>query len=202
MLIYPVVSILEDDSHRQFIQDVYAPLVIGERGQIQGRIRDTLDREFSVVNLDRLLPATIEKTDVTDLAYAIWLDSDLSRVGIPVAIRITGDNFASNFGVGLPQLPRSDSPGHRETLRVGSLVRELLHFDFEVDAHGEPVGTGSIHILNPSDPAARTFGDTFREVYVNDRPLSALSDDADILPALHPHGGGDTGGHRRGVSEQ
>jgi nitrogen fixation/metabolism regulation signal transduction histidine kinase len=165
-MIYPVVSLFEDASRRQFIEDVYAPLVIGERGQIQGRIRDTLDREFRVVDLDDILPTRIAGTDVTDLAYAVWLDSDLSKVGIPVAIRIEGETFASNFGVGLPQLPRSESPGHRETLRVGSLVRELLHFDFEVEAAGEPAGVGSIHILNPSDPAARTFGDAFREVYV------------------------------------
>jgi signal transduction histidine kinase len=168
VLIYPVVAILEDESRRQFIEDVYAPLVIGERGQIQGRIRDTLDREFRTVDLDGLLPTRIGLTDVTDLAYALWLDSDLSKVGIPVAIRIEGEDFASAFGVGLPQLPRGDSPGGRETLRVGSLVRELLHFEFDVVSHGDVVAVGSIHILNPSDPAARTFGDAFRELYVED----------------------------------
>jgi nitrogen fixation/metabolism regulation signal transduction histidine kinase len=167
MFIYPVVATFENDSRREFTEKVYAPLVIGERGQLQGRVRDTLDREFRVVELDRILPTRIELTDVTDLAYAVWLDSDLSRVGIPVAIRIEGDDFASTFGVGLPQLPRNEAPGESETLRVGSLVRELLHFDFDVESGGETVGLGSIHILNPSDPAARRFGDAFRELYVS-----------------------------------
>ncbi len=167
ILIYPVVSALEDQSRRGFIEEIYAPLVIGERGQIQGRIRDTLDREFRSVDLDEFLPASIESTDLTDLAYAIWLESDLSKLGIPVAIRIEGEEFAAAFGVGLPQLPRNEVSGGPETLRIGSLVRELIHFDFDVEAGGSTVGLGSIHILNPSDPAARSFGDAFRELYVN-----------------------------------
>lgn len=166
-LVYPALSVLEDSSRRQFIEDVYAPLVIGERGQLQGRVRDTLDRELRIVDLDPLLPAPLEEIDVTDLAYALWLDSDLSKVGVPVAIRIDGGTFASSFGVGLPQLPRSETPGEHETLRVGSLVRELLHFDFEVESRGKVVAGGSLHILNPSDPAARTFGDAFREIYAS-----------------------------------
>jgi len=169
-----IAVIHEDAGARRFVADSYAPLVIGESGQTRARIRDLLDREFAVIDLGSVLPASLETTDLSDLAIALWLRSDLSRVAIPSVISITAPDgsLLSRFGVGLPQLPRREGSDRRETLTVGSAEHELLNFEFPLDARDQQIALGSIHVLNPADPAAATFSDAYRDLYVTP-PLAA-----------------------------
>lgn len=167
-LVYCPLAIDEDAGARRFVSDSYAPLVIGESGQTRARVRDLLDREFGVVDLDSVLPASLAETDLSDLAVALWLRSDLSRVAIPSVITISAADGTqlSQFGVGLPQLPKREGTSGSETLTIGSAAHELLTFDFGLDARGARFARGSIHVLNPTDPAAATVSDTYRDLYV------------------------------------
>ncbi|MGK2857131.1 MAG: ATP-binding protein, partial [Thermoanaerobaculia bacterium] len=167
-LVYFPLAIDENAGARRFVADSYAPLVIGESGQTRARVRDLLDREFSVIDLESVLPASIESTDLTDLAVALWLRSDLSRITIPSVITINAADgtLLSQFGVGLPQLPNREGTGVSETLTVGSTSHELLTYEFGLDTSAGRFAEGSIHVLNPSDPAAATFRDAYRELYV------------------------------------
>src|SRR5438093_13787182 len=68
-------------------------------------IEDTLRNEFSSVDLSTILPDDYTRMDLEDLAYAVWLRSDLSKWRIPAVITINDifDHPVSRFGVGLPQ---------------------------------------------------------------------------------------------------
>ncbi|MFA6955456.1 MAG: ATP-binding protein [Thermoanaerobaculia bacterium] len=167
-LVYCPLAIDEDAGARRFVSDSYAPLVIGESGQTRARVRDLLDREFGVIDLATVLPASIAETDLSDLAVALWLRSDLSRIAIPSVITIgTNDGIQlSQFGVGLPQLPQREGTSGNETLTIGSAAHELLTFDFHLDSRGARFAEGSIHVLNPTDPAAATVSDAYRDLYV------------------------------------
>ncbi len=167
-LVYCPLAINEDAGARRFVADSYAPLVIGESGQTRARIRDLLDREFAAIDLTSILPASLASTDLSDLAVALWLRSDLSRVAIPSVITIDANDGAplSQFGVGLPQLPEREGSSGSETLTIGSATHELLNFEFALPERGKPFARGNIHVLNPTDPAATTFSDTYRELYV------------------------------------
>jgi signal transduction histidine kinase len=167
-LVYCPLAIDEDAGARRFVSDSYAPLVIGESGQTRARVRDLLDREFGVIDLATVLPASIADTDLSDLAVALWLRSDLSRIAIPSVITIGNADGGqlSQFGVGLPQLPQREGTSGTETLTIGSAAHELLTFDFRLDSRGARFARGSIHVLDPSDPAAATVSDAYRDLYV------------------------------------
>ncbi|HET8775829.1 MAG TPA: hypothetical protein VFP80_18675, partial [Thermoanaerobaculia bacterium] len=92
-------------SAQKFIVETYAPLVAGEAGQLLSIITTTLESEFTRIDLSTLLPDDYRHMNMEDLAYALWLRSDLSQFGIPTVITVH-DEFTrrviSRFGVGLP----------------------------------------------------------------------------------------------------
>jgi signal transduction histidine kinase len=166
-IVYVPLRIAEEASARQFIADTYAPLVIGESGQLRTMIDDELRKEFSRAELSTILPDDYTKMDLEDLAYALWMRSDLSKWRIPTVITIRDifDHPVSRFGVGLPQFSERRSEGGREVLQLGNLRRVLLHHDFELTAWGRPIGEGSVHVVNPADPGATAFADVYRDFF-------------------------------------
>ena len=179
---YPVQR-FERDGARRFIADTYAPLVAGEAGQLRTMIEDTLHNEFSRTELSSLLPDDYRRMNLEDLAYALWLRSDLSKWRIPAVITVSDDftgNLISRFGVGLPQFnERGTTVGH-EVLQIGSLTRDLLHHDFDVTAFGTTIARGSVHVINPADPGATSFADVYRDFF------EAGSED--VTTGLHAQG--------------
>jgi signal transduction histidine kinase len=168
ILVFAPVQIFERQATRRFIAETYAPLVVGEAGQLRLMLEDTLRREFSTTDLSTLLPDDYRHMNLDDLAYALWLKSDLSKWNIPAVISIR-DEFTkalmSRFGVGLPQFEEGGPAVDREVLRVGSLTRELIHHNFDMTALGTTIATGSVHVVNPADPGVTTFPDVYRELY-------------------------------------
>jgi len=166
-LLYLPLQAFEIFSARKFIAETYAPLVVGEAGQLRTMIEDTLRNEFSSADLSTILPDDYTRMDLEDLAYAIWLRSDLSKWRIPAVITINDifDHPVSRFGVGLPQFSERRSEVGPEVLQVGSLRRVLMHHDFEVTAFGIPIGEGSVHVVNPADPGATEFADVYRDFF-------------------------------------
>jgi signal transduction histidine kinase len=164
LAVYVPLQRFERDSARRFIANTYAPWVVGEAGQLRTMVEDTLHREFSHTELSVLLPEDFQKMNLEDLAYALWLHSDLSKFGIPAVISIHDifDRPLSRFGVGLPQFSERGAEVDQEVLQLGSLTRELLHHDFELTMNGIPMAEGSVHVVNPADPGATTFADVYR----------------------------------------
>ena len=168
MLSYIPLNIFETSSARKFVAETYAPLVIGEAGQLRTMIEDMLLNEFSRVDLSTILPDDYTRMDLQDLAYALWLHSDLSKLRIPAVINVNDifDHPLSRFGVGLPQFSERRSERGPEVLQVGTLRRVLMHHDFDVSTFGIPIGEGSIHVVNPADPGATaTYADIYRDFF-------------------------------------
>jgi len=167
MIVYLPLNFFERSSARHFIADTYAPLVVGEAGQLRAMIEDTLHNEFSRMELSAMLPDDYRKMNLEDLAYALWLHSDLSKWRVPAVITVHDifDHPLSRFGVGLPQFSeRRREPGG-EVLQIGNLTRVLLHHDFDLTIGGIPVAEGSVHVVNPADPGATTFADVYRDFF-------------------------------------
>jgi nitrogen fixation/metabolism regulation signal transduction histidine kinase len=182
VVIFIPAAHFERSAVERFIAETYAPLVVGESGQLRTMIEDTLHNEFSEMELSNVLPDHFEETTLDDLAYALWLRSDLSKWHVPAVITIEGPSgeTISRFGVGLPQFSERESTVGREVLEVGSLRRILIHHDFEVRVLGRPVGHGSVHVLNPADPGAETFADVYRDFF------EASPDDSVLRTPLEP----------------
>jgi signal transduction histidine kinase len=166
-LVYIPLQVFETSSAQKFIAETYAPLVIGEAGQLRTMIEDTLRNEFSIVDLSTILPDDYTRMDLQDLAYALWLRSDLSKWRIPAVITVNDifDHPLSRFGVGLPQFSERRSERGAEVLQVGNLRRVLIHHDFEVTTFGIPIGEGSVHVVNPADPGATAYSDVYRDFF-------------------------------------
>jgi nitrogen fixation/metabolism regulation signal transduction histidine kinase len=173
-IVFVPVQIFETESVDQFVAETYAPLVIGESSQLRGMIQDTLHNEFSRLELSALLPEPLGAMSVDDLAYALWIRSDLSKWHVPAVITVTGMDGASvsRFGVGLPQFSEREPERAREFLKVGTLTRELMHHDFDVLENGVPVARGSVHVVNPADPGATSFADVYRDFFEGSRDES------------------------------
>ncbi|MEK6376135.1 MAG: ATP-binding protein [Acidobacteriota bacterium] len=167
LVVYIPLHLFERDTARRFIANTYAPWVVGEAGQLRTMVEDTLHREFSHTELSTLLPDDFQKMNLEDLAYALWLRSDLSKLRIPAVISIHDifDRPLSRFGVGLPQFSERRTDVDHETLQLGSLTRDLLHHDFELTMNGIPMAEGSVHVVNPADPGATTFADVYRGLF-------------------------------------
>ena len=171
LLMVPVVFVplqmFEVVSAQTFVAETYAPLVVGEAGQLRVMIENTLQKDFSRADLSTLLPDDYARMDLQDLAYALWLHSDLSKWRIPAVITVRDifDHPISRFGVGLPQFTERRSDTGREVLQLGSLRRVLLHHDFDVFVGGIPIGQGSVHVVNPADPGATSFADVYRDFF-------------------------------------
>ncbi len=153
---------------RRFISDTYAPLVTGEAGQLRTMIETTLDREFQRIDLETLLADDYRRASMEDLAYALWLRSDLSKWHIPAVISVR-DEFTqssmSRFGVGLPQFDEQSSSNEGEVAQVGRVRTVLLHHDFDVMVFGTTVGLGSVHVVNPADTGVSAFADVYRDFF-------------------------------------
>jgi signal transduction histidine kinase/HAMP domain-containing protein len=153
---------------RRFIAETYAPLVSGEAGQLRTMIEDMLHNEFARTELSSVLPDDYRRMNLEDLAYALWLRSDLSKWRVPAVITVSDDftgNAISRFGVGLPQFSERGTAVGREILQVGSLRRELLHHDFDVTAFGTTIARGSVHVVNPGDPGATSSADIYHDFF-------------------------------------
>jgi signal transduction histidine kinase len=155
------------ETARNFIADVYAPLVAGESGLLRTMITTTLEREFTRIDLTTILPDDYRHMSLEDLAYALWLRSDLSKWRVPAVISIS-DEFTrsaiSRFGVGLPQFDQAQTSESGEIL-IGRTRRVLMHHDFDVIVYGTTIGLGSVYVVNPADPGAMAFADVYREFF-------------------------------------
>jgi len=167
MVVYMPLHLFERSSARHFIADTYAPLVVGEAGQLRTMIEDTLRNEFAQMELTSILPDDYRKMNLEDLAYALWLRSDLSKWRVPAVISVHDifDHPLSRFGVGLPQFSERRRETGGEVLQMGSMTRVLLHHDFDLTIGGIPVAEGSVHVVNPADPGATTFADVYRDFF-------------------------------------
>jgi nitrogen fixation/metabolism regulation signal transduction histidine kinase len=181
LAVYLPLQWFERDGARRFIANTYAPWVVGEAGQLRTMVEDSLHREFSHTELSTVLPDDFQKMNLEDLAYALWLRSDLSKWGVPAVISIHDifDRPLSRFGVGLPQFSERRADVDHEVLQLGSLTRDLLHHDFELTMNGIPMAEGSVHVVNPADPGATTFADVYRGFFE-----SSAADDT--LTGLRP----------------
>ncbi|HYM61726.1 MAG TPA: ATP-binding protein [Thermoanaerobaculia bacterium] len=177
-VVYAPAQAFERLSARRFIADTYAPLIVGEAGQLRTMIDDTLHNEFSHKELSALLPDDYQRMNLDDLAYVLWLRSDFSKWRIPAVISVSDvqGNPISRFGVGLPQFSESSSESGREVLRVGKLRRVLTHHDFDLTVFGAPIAHGSVHVVNPADPGATSYADVYRDFFeaTPDDPATGL----------------------------
>src|SRR5690348_5969627 len=134
-IVYFPLQAFSRASARTFISDTYAPLVSGESGQIRTMIETTLATEFQRIDLATILPDDYRHVSMEDLAYALWLRSDLSKWRIPAVISVR-DEFTqsqiSRFGVGLPQFDEQKPSDQGEVVEVGRITRVLHHHDFDV----------------------------------------------------------------------
>jgi signal transduction histidine kinase len=167
-LMYTPLQIFGRDSARGFIEETYAPLVAGEAGQLRTMISTTLESEFERIDLGTLLPDDYRNTNMEDLAYALWLRSNLSNWRVPSVITVM-DEFTrtpiSRFGVGLPQFDETQQSEESEILQVGSIRRVLMHHEFDVTVSGTTIGLGNVHVVNPADPGSSAFADVYREFF-------------------------------------
>jgi signal transduction histidine kinase/HAMP domain-containing protein len=167
-VVYVPLHIFGRASARQFISGTYAPLVAGESGQMRTMIESTLQNEFERIDLATILPDDYRRMSMEDLAYALWLRSDLSEWKVPAVITIR-DEFTrspiSRFGVGLPQFEEGNTSEDGEVLHVGNIRRVLLHHDFDVTVLGTTIGLGSVHVVNPADPGATASADVYRDFF-------------------------------------
>jgi signal transduction histidine kinase len=156
------------ETARNFTADIYAPLVAGESGQLRTMITSTLQQEFTRIDLTTILPDDYRHMSLEDLAYALWLRSDLSKWRVPAVITIS-DEFTrsaiSRFGVGLPQFDETASSTNGEILQVGRTRRVLMHHDFDVIVYGITIGLGSVHVVNPAEPGATAFADVYHDFF-------------------------------------
>jgi signal transduction histidine kinase/HAMP domain-containing protein len=170
-------------SAQRFIAETYAPLVAGEAGQLRTMITTTLESEFTRIDLSSILPDDYRHMSMEDLAYALWLRSDLSRWRVPAVITVR-DEFTrgvmSRFGVGLPQFGE-DTAEESEVVEVGRIRRVLIHHDFDVTALGTTIGLGSVHVVNPADPGATAFADVYRDFF-----QAATDDTTSLYPQREP----------------
>jgi signal transduction histidine kinase len=168
ILVFLPAQLFEREASRRFISDTYAPLVVGEAGQLRMMIESTLQSEFSRSELSSILPDDYRHMNLEDLAYALWLRSDLSKWRVPAVITVR-DEFSrtaiSRFGVGLPQFEESASPVEPETVNVGTMKRDLLHHDFDVTAWGTTIAMGSVHVVNPAEPGSTEFADVYQDFF-------------------------------------
>lgn len=175
LIVFAPIQIFQRQAARRFIADTYAPLVVGEAGQLRNMIEDTLKNEFSRTDLSTILPDDYRHMNLEDLAFALWLRSDLSKWRVPAVITIR-DEFSkspmSRFGVGLPQFEERGPQVGREILQVGSLTRVLIHHDFDVTSFGTTIATGSVHVVNPADLGATASTDVYQDFF-NSEPEQA-----------------------------
>ncbi|HEX9161593.1 MAG TPA: ATP-binding protein [Thermoanaerobaculia bacterium] len=167
-IVYAPVQIFERDAARRFVSDSYAPLVVGEADQLRTMIEDTLNKQLSRTDVSTILPDDYRRMNLDDLAYALWLSSDLSKWRVPAVIDIRDEVTRmpiSRFGVGLPQFDERAHSVGREVLQVGSMRRELIHHDFVLTAWGTTIGQGIVHVVNPADPGATAFADVYRDFF-------------------------------------
>ena len=173
--IYPAFVLIQREADRSFIAETYSPLVAGMRGQLRTVIEDMLASDFTAIDVGTILPDRLDRISAHDLAYALWLQSDLSEWQIPAVISVqdTRGNPLSSFGVGLPHF--SDAVEERgETLRVGSWTRELLHHDFVLREGDREVARGTVHIVNPAEPGAMSSVDIYRDFFAVEARVPAL----------------------------
>ena len=166
-VLYTAISMFESRAAKDFVDETYAPLVAGESTQLRSMIENSLEREFSRIDISSIVPDRFERMNLQDLAFALWARSDLSELKIPSVITITDDRGdpLSRFGTGLPQFPETGTASGEETLQLGTMTRELLHHDFIIIERGHELATGSVHILNPTDAGARGFEDIYRDFF-------------------------------------
>ncbi|HXH41328.1 MAG TPA: HAMP domain-containing protein, partial [Thermoanaerobaculia bacterium] len=167
LAVYMPLQLFERSSARHFIADTYAPLVVGEASQLRTMIEDTLHNEFASMELSSILPDDYRKMNLEDLAYELWLRSDLSKWRVPAVITVHDifDHPLSRFGVGLPQFSERRRETDSEVLQLGNVTRVLIHHDFDLTIGGIPVAEGSVHVVNPADPGATTFADVYRDFF-------------------------------------
>jgi len=191
LVVYPPIALFEREGMARFVEQTFAPLVAGESelGMMEEILRDDLTQ----VDLSEILPDTFDRTYLRDLAYALWLRSNLADWDVPVVIQVSdrdGDRL-SRFGVGLPQFADGEEG---ETLKIGKTTRELLHYGFDL-REGESVrAQGTVHIVNPADPGATAMADIYRPFFVDAREPAGQSHRYRLEPVVFDRDGTLLGG--------
>ena len=107
--------------------------------------------------------------NLEDLAYALWLRSDLSRLARAGGHHDHTTSSRARRSAASASACRS-STRHRpsdaaRSCRSARSRRVLLHHDFDVTALGTTIGLGSVHVVNPADPGATAFADVYRDFF-------------------------------------
>ncbi len=189
-VVYPPVVLFEKLEAEEFVAETYAPLVVGE-GDL-GMIQSVLEEDLSEVDLRALLPDTFDRTYLRDLAYALWLRSNLAEWDVPVVILVNDlDGYRlSRFGVGVPQFSESEEG---ETLKIGRTTRDLSHYEFNLIENGEVRAAGTVHVINPGEPGSTALADIYRPFFTE--PTEAPVAPYRIEPVLFDREGTSTGPH-------
>ncbi|HKO59231.1 MAG TPA: hypothetical protein VJ276_25415, partial [Thermoanaerobaculia bacterium] len=197
LIVFGPVQLFERAGARKFLADTYAPLVAGESGQLRTMIEDTLHKEFTSTDLSTILPDDYRHMNLEDLAYALWLRSNLSRWRVPAVITVVDDftgRTISRFGVGLPQFDERAEAVGREVLQLGRLKRVLLHHDFDVTAWGTTIAHGSVHVVNPAEIGATAAADVYRDFFEANQEDANIGLHAQPEPTVYDAEGNIQGG--------
>jgi signal transduction histidine kinase/HAMP domain-containing protein len=197
LIVFAPIQLFERAGARKFLADTYAPLVAGESGQLRTMIEDTLHKEFSSTDLSTILPDDYRHMNLEDLAYALWLRSNLSRWRVPAVITVVDDftgRTMSRFGVGLPQFDERNEAVGREVLQIGKLKRVLLHHDFDVTSFGTTIAHGSVHVVNPAEAGATAAADVYRDFFEASQEDATISLHAQPEPTVYDAEGNMQGG--------
>ena len=189
-LVYPPIVLFEKLEAETFIQETYAPLVVGE-GDL-GMIQSVLEEDLSEVDLSALLPDTFDRTYLRDLAYALWLRSNLAEWDVPVVILVNDlDGYRlSRFGVGVPQFSESEEG---ETLKIGRTTRDLSHYEFDLVENGAIRAAGTVHVINPGEPGSTALADIYRPFFAGSGGPATPGSLYRVEPVLFDRDGTPTG---------
>ncbi|HEU5163618.1 MAG TPA: hypothetical protein VFV54_10760, partial [Thermoanaerobaculia bacterium] len=189
-LVYPPLVFFEKLEAEEFVQHTYAPLVVGE-GDL-GMIQSVLQEDLSEVDLRDLLPDTFDRTYLRDLAYALWLRSNLAEWDVPVVILVNDlDGYRlSRFGVGVPQFSESEEG---ETLKIGRSTRDLSHYEFDLIENDSVRAAGTVHVINPGEPGSTALADIYRPFFSEPGVLSTPAPPYRVEPVLFDREGTSSG---------
>lgn len=165
LLISPGVALFDAEAARRVVSEVRAPLVMGESGQL-GRIVETTIERIERVDITPHVPEGRDAKFPEDLAWAVWRESTLARLGTPSSIEIR------------------DLTGRRVS-RFGTASEAELEGMYVVERHvpvvrsGDLVGEARVVIADPVGGPTPVGQDPYYEYYSEEHdPLLAATERA------------------------